>query len=72
MSTNPKNKKLPCIGCITFPVCLSYASNNSITWLAHLANKCSLLDNYLGTDRGVNHIKVDQKLYEKLFDHFGK
>lgn len=73
MSIDPKNKKLPCVGCVAFPVCLSYATNNNITWIAHLVRKCSLLDDYLGKDRHkINHIREDEKLYTKLFDHFGK
>ena len=67
-----KNKKLPCVGCVAFPVCLSYATDHGITWIAHLTKKCSLLDDCLGKDRGVHHIKQDANLYEKLFDHFGK
>jgi len=39
--------KCPCKDCITFPMCLAISNEKSITWIAHLSNKCYLINDFI-------------------------
>ena len=62
--------KFPCENCITFPMCLAISYEKGIRWIAHLSNKCYLLNDYI--ESSLMKSNDAEKSYNMLFKIFRK
>ena len=63
-----KEKQIPCINCIIFPLCNGQMKQtfNSRRTIIEISNKCSLVREYLGIDdfkTGTLHYLVDEMFF---------